>query len=129
MSDRRSIEVPGFGHGQNPIPAASRVANVIATGGISGMDPATGKIPADGKEQCRLMFHNLRRIIEAAGAGVEDIVKVTVWVRNQDVRAHVNPLWVELFPDPHARPARHTMQYEHLPAAMLIQCEALAVVR
>ena len=47
MSNRKSIEVEGFSHGANPIPAASRVGNIVMTGGISGQDPVTGKVPED----------------------------------------------------------------------------------
>ncbi len=47
MSKRRSIEVEGFGHGDTPIPAASRIGNMIASGGIAGVDLVTGKIGGD----------------------------------------------------------------------------------
>lgn len=128
MGRRRSIEVPGFSHGANPIPAASRVDNIVMTGGISGLDPATGKIPDDAAAQCRLMFANLARILAAAGGSMDDVVKVTVWLKNAAVREVVNPVWLEHFPDPQSRPARHTMMNEHLAANMLIQCDAFAVV-
>ncbi len=38
MSKRRSIEVEGLSHGGTPIPAASRIGNMIASGGIAGVD-------------------------------------------------------------------------------------------
>jgi enamine deaminase RidA (YjgF/YER057c/UK114 family) len=128
MGRRRSIEVDGFSHGAQPIPAASRVDNIVMTGGIYGLDPATGKIPDDAAEQCRLMFANLRRVLEAAGATADDVVKVTVWLKHPSVRDVVNPRWLELFPDAKSRPARHTMQNEHMAANMLIQCDAVAVL-
>jgi 2-iminobutanoate/2-iminopropanoate deaminase len=37
--------------------------------------------------------------------------------------------WLTAFPDPASRPARHTLQNDHLPANMLVQCDALAVLR
>jgi enamine deaminase RidA (YjgF/YER057c/UK114 family) len=128
MGRRRSIEVPGFSHGANPIPAASRVDDIVMTGGVSGLDPATGKIPDDPAAQCRLMFANLARILAAAGGSMDDVVKVTVWLKNASVREVVNPVWLEHFPDASSRPARHTMMNEHLAANMLIQCDAFAIV-
>ena len=67
MSKRRSIEVEGFGHGATPIPAASRIGNMIASGGIAGLDTATGKIAGDLEAQVIAMFANVRKIVEAGG--------------------------------------------------------------
>jgi enamine deaminase RidA (YjgF/YER057c/UK114 family) len=128
MNDRRSIDVEGFSHGAQPIPAASRVGNVVMTGGIYGLDPATGKIPDDITAQAELMFANLKRIVSAAGAGMERIVKMTVYVKVPEARAAVNKEWLLAFPDPASRPARHTFQNDHLPANMLVQCDAVAIV-
>ena len=44
MAKRRSIVIEGFAHGAQPIPAASRVGNIVMTGGVHGIDPATGKL-------------------------------------------------------------------------------------
>ena len=127
MGARRSIEVPGFRHGGQPIPAASRVGNIIMTGGVYGLDPETGKIPDDVVRQTELMFVNLKRIMEAGGAGLDQIVKMTVYVKVPEARAAVNAQWLIAFPDPASRPARHTFQNDHLPANMLVQCDATAV--
>jgi 2-iminobutanoate/2-iminopropanoate deaminase len=128
MSRRESIEVEGFNHGGLPIPAASRVDNIIATGGIYGLDTATGKLPDDLRLQGELMFANLRRILQATGATLEDVVKMTFWVKVPEARQIINTGWLAAFPDPASRPARHTLQNDHLPANMLVQCDALAVV-
>ena len=128
MGARRSIEVPGFSHGHQPIPAASRVGNIIMTGGVYGLDTATGKIPDDVGRQTELMFENLKRIVEAGGAGLDQIVKMTVYVKAQEARGTVNAQWLIAFPDPASRPARHTFQNDHLPANMLVQCDATAVL-
>jgi enamine deaminase RidA (YjgF/YER057c/UK114 family) len=128
MSARRSIEVEGFNHGAQPIPAACRVGNIVMTGGVYGLDPASGKIPDDVGKQAELMFANLARIMQAAGAGMDRIVKMTVYVKAPEARAAVNTEWVVAFPDPSSRPARHTFQNDHLPANMLVQCDATAVL-
>lgn len=126
-SARRSVHVAGLSHGSLPIPVASRVGNVIATGGIRGVDPATGEMPAPVEAQAKLMFSNLRRTVEAAGATVENILKVTVWIATPEARAAINQPWIELFPDPESRPARHILMHD-LPGGMLVQCEALAIL-
>ena len=127
-SARRSIDIEGFDHGGQPIPAASRVGGLIATGGVYGLDPATGKLPDDVHEQTRLMFWQLERLMVAAGASLDRIARMTVYVKVPEARAAVNEHWLKAFPDPASRPARHTLQNDHLPANMLVQCDALAMV-
>jgi enamine deaminase RidA (YjgF/YER057c/UK114 family) len=121
---RRSIEVEGFSHGAQPIPAASRVGPLVMTGGVYGLDPTTGKIPDDVAEQARLMFMNLERILSAAGGSLADIARMTFYVKAPEARPAVNAEWVKAFPDPASRPARHTLQNDGLPANMLVQCDA-----
>lgn len=122
---RRSIEVDGFSHGGLPIPAASRVGPLVITGGIHGLD-VSGPDPGNAASQVARMFENLRNILEAAGATLDDVVRMTVFVKSAEVRSALNPVWVEAFPDEHSRPARHTQANEHLPGEMLVQCDAVA---
>lgn len=127
MDKRRSIEVSGVKH-LNPIPAACRRGPFVVSGAISGADPASGTVPADLDAQCRQMFDNVRRLIEAAGGTPEDIVKMTVWIADRALRPTLNKYWVEMFPDPHSRPARHTVAHGDFTAPMQIQCDLFAVI-
>jgi 2-iminobutanoate/2-iminopropanoate deaminase len=123
---RRNIEVPGLGHGSQPIPLATVVGGLLVTGGISGRDPATGKFPEDPEAEVAQAFANLHSIVDAAGATLEDVAKVTVFVKDRDIRPHVNTAWLKLFPDPDSRPARHTLAADL--TGMRLQLECLAVV-
>jgi len=128
MAKRKSLEIEGFAHGRQPIPAACRIGNLIATGGVYGLDTATGKMPDDVALQAQLMFTNLERILQAGGATFDHVAKMTVFVKVAEAREAVNAEWVKAFPDPASRPARHTLQNDHLPSNMLVQCEVLAWV-
>ena len=128
MNQRTSIEIQGYNHGGAPIPAASRVGGLVVTGGVHGMDPATGAIPDAVEDQARLMFANLGRILEAAGCSFAHIARMTVYIKVPQARAAVNTCWLETFPDPASRPARHVLQYDHLSGNMLVQCDAIAFV-
>jgi 2-iminobutanoate/2-iminopropanoate deaminase len=127
MSQRVSIEVPGLGH-DNPIPAACRKGPFLVSSTIAGKDQATGKVVEGIEAQCAHMFANLRAILKEAGAVPEDIVKFTVWLKDRGNRPYVNKHWVELFPDPHSRPARHTFAAPDLAEPMLVQCEIMAFI-
>jgi enamine deaminase RidA (YjgF/YER057c/UK114 family) len=101
---------------------------MVATSGVYGLDPATGKLPDDVGQQGMLLFANLGRILAAAGATLDDVVKMTFWVKVPEARQVINAGWLAAFPDTASRPARHTLQNDHLPANMLVQCDAIAVV-
>ena len=98
------------------------------TGGISGQDPATGKVPEDQTAQVALAFANLEKIIKGAGATLADVVKVGVSVKSFAMRDEINVQWLKYFPDEHSRPARHVTQYDHFGGTTAIQLEATAVI-
>jgi len=129
LEKRRSIEVEGLHHGGNPIPTASRIGPFVASGGVFGQDPKNGTIPPGIEEQCAVMFANIRRIIEAAGGTTENILQVTVWLRDISNRAHVNKEWVAMFPNPESRPVRQTEVYGDLPEGRHVGCQFLAVLQ
>ena len=127
MSRRRSFEIPGVDH-ENPIPMACRIGSIVMSSGISGIDPQTGKAPSDIDEQCRLMFANVRRVMESVGGSPDDIIKMLVWSKERSYKNNVNKEWLAMFPDEHSRPARHTMIYTNFAGSVLIQCEITAVL-
>jgi 2-iminobutanoate/2-iminopropanoate deaminase len=125
---RRSFEIEGYNHGSNPIPAVTRIGNLVLTGGISGIDINTGIMPPALEDQCSNMFALAGRILKAADAKIEDVIKVTVFMKAGLSREALNREWLKYFPDPHSRPVRHTLVNEHLAGGILIQCELMAVV-
>lgn len=127
-SRRRSVHVENYSHGANPIPAASRVGNVVITGGISGQNPADGKTPDDPQAQVAHAFAQMERILKAAGASTEDVVKVDVVVKDFSLRDAINAEWLKMFPDEHSRPARHVTKYDHFGGNVVLQLTATAVV-
>ena len=126
MTRRRSIDIEGFGHA-NPIPAASRVGDVVMSGVILGRDGAAGAPPPGLEAQCALVFRHMRAVVEAAGGTCADIVKVDVWLKDPTDRAALNAEWTRAFPDPASRPARHTQPLAG-DGPYLIQCSFAAVL-
>ena len=123
--DRRAIYISQFSH-QNPIPNAARIGQIVASGLIRGVDPVTHEFPASLQEQCMHMFANIRHTVEAAGASLDDIIKVTFWM-SPIVRGPINTEWTKMFPDGETRPARQIMEVPMEPG-VLVQCDFLAVV-
>lgn len=127
MSNRTSIEVPGLEH-VNPIPNASRVGPFLASGGIFGKNPGTGKVPDGIEAQCEQTFANVRTVLQAGGATPDDVIKLNVWLKDITDRPILNKYWLQLFPEPHSRPARHTFHTPDLRAPLLVECEIMAVI-
>ena len=122
---RRSIDVGSIAH-QSPIPNASRIGNIIVSGLIRGPDPVTHKFPPSLEEQCAHMFENMRRTVEAGGGTVDDIIKVTIWMKTL-ARKPINDEWLKMFPDAQRRPARQVMEVVIEPD-VLVQCDFMAVL-
>lgn len=127
MSNRTSIEVPGLEH-VNPIPNASRIGPFLVSGGIFGKDPSTGKVPEGIEAQCEQTFANIRKVLEAGGAAPEHIIKLSVWLKDIADRPIMNKYWLQMFPDEHSRPARHTFPTPDLRTPLLVECEIMAVI-
>lgn len=123
---RTSIYIDGFSH-KNPIPAACRIGAMVHTGSILGTHTETGHYGKTLEEQCALMFASIDRIVRAAGGTPEDIIKITVWMKDRALRQAVNTEWLKMFPDPRSRPARHTMDAP-LDGEKLIECSFVAVL-
>jgi 2-iminobutanoate/2-iminopropanoate deaminase len=127
MARRQSINGKQARH-ENPIPNASRVGNIVMSSVIGGANPGTRDLPASLEAQVANVFAHIRHDVEAAGGSVDDIVKVTFWVKDPArQRAALNEEWVKMFPDPAARPARHTLT---LPpdSRALVQADFTAVL-
>ena len=125
-SGRHSIDVEGFAH-QNPIPAGSRMGPLLTTSIIGPFDPGARTVPEDLATQVANLFHHAGLILAAAGGGWEHVVKMTFYVRELAFREAINVPWVERFPDPTSRPARHS-QLSSEPGPALVRCDLLAYI-
>ena len=127
MSRRRSAHPPGKPMHKQPIPTVARVGNMIFSSAISGTDLKTGEVPSDPEAQIRNAFANMKASVEAVGGTVADIGKLEVLLKDRNMRDIVNKYWLEMFPDEHDRPVRHTGGAPGA-ADFVIQLEFIAVV-
>lgn len=126
MGKRQSIYIDAFPHA-NPIPAACRIGAMLYSGVIYGRDGQTQQVPASLERQCELMFAHVRAIVEVAGGTLEDVIKMTLWMKDKSQRDVVNRYWEQAFPDYHSRPARHARNGS-FDGNILIQCDFIAVL-
>lgn len=126
MTRRTSIYLEQFAH-KNPVPVACRIGNIVYSSSIHGLNMATDTVADGFAAQCALMFSHVKAAITAAGGTPDDIVKMTLWMKDRGDRDIVNEHWLALFPDPASRPSRHALKAE-LGAGILIQCDFIAVL-
>mgnify|MGYP002560354987 FL=1 len=91
-----------------------------------GIDPATGKLPEGVAAQTEQSLKNIRALLAAAGAGIENVVKTTVFITNMADFPLVNAEYSKVFAE--NPPARSCVAVKELPLGGLVEIEVLAVV-
>ncbi len=108
-----------------PYSQAIRANGFIFCSGQIPIDPATGAVVETTAEgQARQAITNLRHVLEAAGSGLDKVVKTTVFLADMADFAAVNGVYAELFGD--TKPARSCVQAARLPKDVKIEIEAIA---
>jgi len=100
---------------------------MIFVSGQIPINPATGNIEAETiEEQTRQSLTNIQHILEAAGAGISDVVKTTVLLADIADFAAMNGVYAEFFKGD--CPARAAFQVAAIPKGARVEIEAIAVV-
>ena len=107
-----------------PYSQAVRAGDFLFISGQLGIDPSTKKMVEGGiASQAERALANVTAILEAAGAGMNTVVKTTVLLQSMDDFARLNEVYARFFPeDP---PARATYQVGRLPLGALVEIEAI----
>ncbi|MGH2810312.1 MAG: Rid family detoxifying hydrolase, partial [Actinomycetota bacterium] len=101
--------------------------NLVITAGQIPLDPATGEIVDGGvAQQAERVLENLKAVLEAAGAGFDQVLKTTVFLDSMDDFAAMNEVYERYFKEPY--PARSTIEVSRLPKDALVEIEATAVI-
>lgn len=98
--------------------------NLIFTSGQLPVNPATGELVAEIRAAAAQALDNLRAVLEAAGSGLDRVVKTTVFLADLRDFAVVNEVYAGCFPTRH--PARSCVQVAALPRGARIEIEAVA---
>ena len=122
----KTIETKNAPAAIGPYAQAIAANGLIYTSGQIPINPATGVIEAsDITLQARQAIRNLAAVLEAAGSGLDKVVKTTCFLTNMDDFALFNEIYAELFP---GKPARSCVEVSKLPKGALVEIEAVAEV-
>ena len=108
-----------------PYSQAVRTGGLIFCSGQIPIDPTVNAVTAVTiEDQTRQVITNLRHVLEAAGSGLDRVVKTTVFITDMDAFARVNAVYAELFGE--TKPARSCVQVSRLPKGVMVEIEAIA---
>jgi len=104
-----------------------RAGDLVFVAGQLGLDPATGEFVAeDAAGQAEQVLANLAAILEAAGSGLDRLLKTTVFLVDIADWARVNVVYERVVPEPY--PARSAFAVRELPKGARVEIEAVATV-
>ncbi len=104
---------------------AKLCGNTLYTSGQLGLVPATGQLPQGVEAQAAQALDNLQAVLAAAGMGLADVVKTTVFLADMNDFAAINGIYAQYFTG--EAPARSCVQVAALPKGALFEIEAVAV--
>ncbi len=124
----RPVATAGAPKAIGPYSQGIVVGGLVFTAGQVAFDPATMDLVIGGvREQTARVLENLRAILEAAGSGLDRVVKTTVFLTDMADFADMNAVYAEAFGN--HRPARSTVAVRALPRGARVEIEAIAEAR
>ena len=127
MSTREAISTDAAPAAAGPYSQAIRAGELVFTAGQLGIDPATREMAGDdAAAQADRALRNVAAILEAAGSGMDRLVKVTVYLADIADWPAVNEVYVRHVPEPF--PARSAFAVRDLPMGARVEIEAVATV-
>ena len=110
-----------------PFSQAIRAGDFIFVSGQGPFDSETGEMIGNTiEEQTKQVLENIKAILEAGGATLDDVVKVTSYLNDASYFETYNKVYVTYFSDP--KPARSTIACELVIEGMLVEIDVVAYV-
>lgn len=109
-----------------PYSQAVLAGNILYLSGQIPLDASTGAVSGENiTEQTEKVIENIAAVLEAAGAGFENVVKTTCFLASMDDFAAFNSIYEKYFI---SKPARSCVEAGALPKGALVEIEAIAVI-
>jgi 2-iminobutanoate/2-iminopropanoate deaminase len=109
-----------------PYSQAIRAGHTLYVSGQIGFDPRSGQLVEGLEAQAHQVFRNLQSVVKAAGATLDDAVKLTIMLADLGDFTRVNEIMASYFKAPY--PARSTFQVGGLPRGARIEVEAIVAL-
>jgi reactive intermediate/imine deaminase len=123
---KRAIHTDAAPQAIGPYSQAMRCGDTVYLAGQIGLDPATMALVSGVEPQIRRVFENLKAVATAAGGGLDDIVKLTVYLTDLNHFTRVNEIMATYFIAPY--PARAALGVASLPRGAQVEIDAIMVL-
>jgi 2-iminobutanoate/2-iminopropanoate deaminase len=111
-----------------PYSQAVKIDNFLFTSGQIPIVPKTGELyKGDIKKQTEIVLENLKAVIAEGGGHLEDVIKVTVFVKDINDYGNINEVYGRYFDK--GKPARSLVQVANLPKDVGIEIDAIAFIK
>ena len=108
-----------------PYSQAIEINGMVFTSGQIPVNPATGEIAATVEEQAEQALKNVAAVLAAAGTGMENVIKTTVFIKEMNDFGKINEIYAKFFTG--AYPARSCVEVARLPKDVMLEIEAIAI--
>ena len=127
MQDRRIVSTPDAPAAIGPYSQAVVAGDLVFCSGQIAIDPATNQFAGGSIEaQTTRVLDNLTHVLEAAGSGLDQALRLTVFVKDLNDFAAFNEVYATYFAaEP---PARSTVQVAKLPMDVMIEVDCIALI-
>jgi len=123
---REVISTPDAPKAIGPYSQAIKAGGFVFTAGQVALDPASGQVvPGDIAAQTERVLKNLAAVLQAAGSGLEKVVRCTVFLKSMNDFAAMNEVYARYFSA--APPARSTVEVARLPKDALVEIDLIAL--
>ena len=124
---RQRIQTDNAPAAIGPYSQAIKAGGLVFVSGQIPIDPKTGEFVAGGiAEQTERVLKNLAAVLEAAGSGLDQVLKTTVFLADMKEFSGMNEVYATFFSEP--PPARVTVAAAGLPRDARVEIEAVALV-
>jgi 2-iminobutanoate/2-iminopropanoate deaminase len=111
-----------------PYNQAIRMGNLLFVSGQIGLNPQTGELVLESIEaETEQVLQNVKVILEAAGTGLQNVLKATVFVKDINQFGRINAVYEQYF-QPEFAPARELVQVAELPRFANVEISVIASV-
>lgn len=108
-----------------PYSQAVKANGLVFCSGQIALNPDGSLAAGDIIIQTKRVLENLQAVLEAAGSGMDKVVKTTVYLKDMNDFAQMNETYARFFGE--HKPARATVQVSRLPKEVFIEIDAIAL--
>lgn len=107
-----------------PYSLVRKAGNLYFISGLLPIDPSSNKVVEEPKQAFIQAMENLKSVLAKEGLSLNDVVKITVYLKNKELASLFNQIYASYFKNDY--PARSLVFVSELPMNALLEIEAVA---